>query len=116
MELEEVTSAKHKADVGEQEALADPAKSREAAENILRQWQGQRVVFRPDVVYDDGAILIPKHIKQLQMRGFLAKDQFRDRQPEPGQDLNCRIRNLIEREGQWLLDLELPPKKAKGKK
>jgi CRISPR-associated protein Cmr6 len=71
-------------------------------------WNNQSVIMRKLADLPDGWVeLAPKPAKHVpRVRCLLPPEQLEGRQLQPGNDINCRVVALIEREGEWCLVLE----------
>jgi hypothetical protein len=101
---------------GQQASATQQQEQRELAEQKVAQWRMQTVQMNLEQLLDDGCIVKPMGVTKFTLKGFISSEHYGERTPKEGQQMNCTVLGLIERNGEYLAELTWnPPKKKKGK-
>ncbi len=101
---------------GQQASATQQQEQRELAEQKVAQWRKQTVQMNLEQLLDDGCIVKPMGVTKFTLKGFISSEHYGERTPKEGQQMNCTVLGLIERNGEYLAELTWnPPKKKKGK-
>jgi CRISPR-associated protein Cmr6 len=99
---------------GQQKHAVDPYQQ---AVDVTRPWIGQKAILQYDQeIEGHGYIVRPKPGQAPNIAVFLSYDLAHGRMPQPGNDMSCIVRGVVEVEGIWYAQVEWPPKKEKSKK
>lgn len=86
------------------------------AADAVAPWSGKKVMAKLDkAIEGKGYIVSLKPGQALHLAGFIPLALSHGRTPQPGNDMNCVVRGVIEIEGTWYAELEWPQKVKKGK-
>ncbi len=79
-------------------------------------WSGKKVLVKLDKAIEGaGYIVLPKSGHALKLAGFIPLALAYGRIPQPGNDMNCVVRGVIEIEDKWYVEMEWPSKKGKNR-
>lgn len=84
--------------------------------DAVAPWSGKKVMVKLDkAIEGKGYIVSLKPGQALHLAGFIPLALAHGRTPQPGNDMNCVVRGVIEIEGTWYAELEWLRKIKKGK-